>query len=122
MLVKTGWMAADDSRAALREADAAARTRVTALTAQLAGIVETASASSGDDEHDPEGQTIAFDRAQVQALLDAARHEVAEVEAALGRIEAGTYGACERCGAVIAAERLQARPVARTCVRCASRR
>ncbi|GLZ44942.1 DnaK suppressor protein [Actinomycetospora sp. NBRC 106375] len=96
--------------------------RIAALEAQLAEIVETASASSGDDEHDPEGQTIAYDRAQVAALLAAARHDLAEVDAARARVDAGTYGACERCGRPIAAERLEARPAARTCVRCADRR
>jgi DnaK suppressor protein len=101
-------------------ADARAETvaRVAALEAQLAGIVETASASSGDDEHDPEGQTIAFDRAQVAALLAAARHDLAEITAAQARVAAGTYGTCERCGRPIAPERLEARPAARTCVTC----
>lgn len=76
-----------------------AEARVAALEAQLAGIVDTASASSGDDEHDPEGQTIAFDRAQVDALRAAARHDLAEIDAARGRLAAGTYGICEGAGA-----------------------
>jgi len=103
---------------ALEAAESDARARVAALTAQLAGIVETASASSGDDEHDPEGQTIAYDRAQVAALLAAARHDLAEIAAARARVAAGTYGVCERCGRPIAPERLEARPTARTCVAC----
>jgi DnaK suppressor protein len=102
----------------LDEARAEAAARVEALSAQLAGIVETASASSSDDEHDPEGQTIAYDRAQVAALLAAARHDLAEIAAARGRVAAGTYGVCERCGRPIAPERLEARPAARTCVTC----
>ena len=102
----------------LDEAETDARARVAALTAQLAGIVETASASSGDDEHDPEGQTVAYDRAQAQALLVRARADLAEVDAAFERLDAGTYGVCERCGRPIAPERLEARPAARTCVTC----
>jgi DnaK suppressor protein len=102
----------------LTAAEGEARARVAALSAQLTGIVETASASSGDDEHDPEGQTIAFDRAQVAALLAAARHDLAEIEAARGRVAAGTYGVCARCGRPVAPERLEARPAARTCVTC----
>ena len=102
----------------LDEAHAEAVARVEALNAQLAGIVETASASSGDDEHDPEGQTIAYDRAQVAALLAAARHDLAEIEAARERVATGTYGVCERCGRPIAPERLEARPAARTCIAC----
>lgn len=102
----------------LDEARAEAVARVEALAAQLAGIVETASASSGDDEHDPEGQTVAYDRAQVAALLAAARHDLAEIDAARARVTAGTYGVCERCGRPVAPERLEARPAARTCVTC----
>lgn len=107
--------------APLEQARADAEARVASLEAQLAGIVETASASSGDDEHDPEGQTIAYDRAQVAALLAAARHDLAEIAAARARLDAGTYGVCARCGRPIAPERLEARPAARTCVACADR-
>ena len=102
----------------LDDAEHDARSRADALSAQLAGIVETASASSGDDEHDPEGQTIAYDRAQVAALLAAARRDLDEIAAARKRVAAGTYGVCERCGRPIAPERLEARPAARTCVTC----
>jgi RNA polymerase-binding transcription factor DksA len=42
-----------------------------------------------------------------------------EIEAALARIDAGTYGSCVRCGAAIPAERLRMRPFAGTCVTCA---
>jgi len=102
----------------LDDAEHDARSRVEALSAQLAGIVETASASSGDDEHDPEGQTIAYDRAQVAALLAAARRDLDEIAAARKRVATGAYGVCERCGRPIAPERLEARPAARTCVTC----
>ena len=93
------------------------RARITALEAQIANIVETASSSSGDDEHDPEGQTIAYDRAQAQALLARARTDLAEIDAAFTRLGAGTYGICEVCGHPIPGERLEARPAARRCVR-----
>ena len=99
---------------ALREETAG---RIEALASQLAAIVDTASASSGDDEHDPEGQTIAYERAQAQALLNAARHDLDEIDAALGRVADDTYGHCERCGEPIAPERLEARPAARRCIR-----
>ena len=89
----------------------------------LAGYLEalfTASrGSNADDEHDPEGATIGFERAQLTALLAAARERVAEVDAALRRVDAGTYGVCERCGQPIAAARLDARPFARYCMACA---
>ncbi len=46
---------------------------------------------------------------------------VAEADAALARVGAGRYGIGERCGEPIAAARLEARPIARTCNDCASR-
>ncbi|GAA0241546.1 TraR/DksA family transcriptional regulator [Cryptosporangium japonicum] len=44
---------------------------------------------------------------------------VEEIDAALERVEAGTYGRCVRCGAAIAGERLEVRPHAAACVSCA---
>lgn len=43
---------------------------------------------------------------------------IAEIDAALVRIEAGTYGSCERCGGAIPEERLELRPFAGRCVAC----
>jgi DnaK suppressor protein len=93
--------------------------QVRALAADLRGIVEAADLTATDDEHDPEGATIAFERAQSAALLDQARARLAAVGAALERLDAGTYGRCTRCGAAIGADRLAARPAAATCIRCA---
>ena len=76
--------------------------------------------SNADDEHDPEGATIGFERAQLSALLEQSRARLVELDRALERVAAGTYGACEACGQPIAAGRLEARPTARTCVACAT--
>jgi RNA polymerase-binding transcription factor DksA len=43
---------------------------------------------------------------------------IEEIDAALARIDAGTYGSCDRCGAAIPEERLELRPFAGRCVRC----
>jgi RNA polymerase-binding transcription factor DksA len=75
--------------------------------------------SNADDEHDPEGATIGFERAQLSALLDAARRRLTDAEQALERVVAGGYGRCESCGQPIGDERLAARPSARTCIGCA---
>ena len=45
-----------------------------------------------------------------------------EIDAALARIEAGTYGACTKCGSQIPEERLELRPFASRCVACLSAR
>ncbi len=99
---------------------AATLAQIAALTQEFDGVVAASRSSNADDEHDPEGATIAFERQQVAALLEAARRRLADVEAALGRRAAGGYGVCEVCGGSIPAERLAARPSARTCVSCAS--
>ena len=72
--------------------------------------------ANSDDEHDPEGQTIAYERSQTGALVRQAEHHLLEIDAALARLAAGTYGICEVCGEPIAPGRLEARPTARTCV------
>jgi RNA polymerase-binding protein DksA len=99
------------------------RRSATALLATLVhdftGIVDASADSNADDEHDPEGSTIAFERSQVGALIEQTQRRLAEIDAAVARVEDGTYGRCEACGEPIADERLEARPVARTCVRCA---
>jgi DnaK suppressor protein len=92
-----------------------------ALRADLAGMVAASAGANADDEHDPEGATIAFERAQTAALLDRTEARIAGLDRALDRLAAGTYGVCERCGRPIGAERLAARPDALTCIRCASR-
>jgi RNA polymerase-binding transcription factor DksA len=91
------------------------------LTRDWEGIVESSSQIGVDDEHDPEGATIAFERSQVESLLSQARRHLADLERAVERLDEGTYGTCERCGGPIAPERLVARPAARTCITCAAR-
>ena len=93
--------------------------RVAALEREFAGLAEAASAAGTDDEHDPEGATLAFERQHAAALLEAAREQVAAIDDALRRLAEGRYGVCDRCGQPIGAERLAARPAAVTCVRCA---
>jgi RNA polymerase-binding transcription factor DksA len=107
------------ARARLTAALDEAIAQVAVLTADLEGIFDASASVATDDEHDPEGVTIAFERAQVAALLTAARERVAEVERALERVDLGSYGACERCGSPIDPARLEVRPFARTCVACA---
>jgi DnaK suppressor protein len=82
-------------------------------------IVDASTDSNGDDEHDPEGSTIAFERSQQKALILQAEEHLAEIADALARVEQGRYGVCEKCGQPISAARLEARPVARTCIVCA---
>ena len=100
---------------------AATARRLAGLRETFAGVVDASRDSNADDEHDPEGQTIAYERSQTGALIRQAEQHLREIDAALDRVERGDYGRCESCGDAIGSGRLEARPTARTCIACASR-
>ena len=91
------------------------------MTADLVALMAASRDSNADDEHDPEGPTIAYERSQLSTLLDQARRHLEEVEAAVSRVGSGAYGSCGVCGETIAPARLEARPSASTCLRHAGR-
>jgi len=93
--------------------------QIAALTRSFDDIVDAAALTSTDDEHDPEGSTIAFERSQVSSLLRLARGDRARLVEALGRLDEDGYGACTECHGEIGVERLLALPGATRCVRCA---
>lgn len=102
------------------------RTRATELDALLArlGADDEAlradrSAATADDEHDPEGSTLAGEWQRLEALRRSVTEERADVDTALARVDAGVYGICVMCGSMIAPARLDARPMATTCIACA---
>jgi RNA polymerase-binding protein DksA len=111
-----------DPQRALAQERIRVQERIRALEREFADIAESASADGTDDEHDPEGATLAFERQHTAALLDQARAQLIAVDDALRRLADGSYGTCARCGRSIGAERLEARPTATTCVTCASTR
>ncbi len=90
--------------------------RIAAMDEDMAAMFEASRDSNADDEHDPEGQTIAYERSQLSALTAAARAQLQELDAAVKRVAERTYGVCEVCGGPIGDGRLDARPTARTCV------
>lgn len=109
-------------RAALLEERARVVRRLDGLAADFEETVAASRDSNADDEHDPEGHTIAFERSQVTSLSRRLEQHLAEVDAALARLAVGTYGVCQGCGKPIDPARLEARPAARECIACASRR
>ena len=72
------------------------------------------------DEEGGEGGTVSVDRELDLHLSAQARAAIEEIDAALVKIVAGTYGFCENCGQPIPAARLEALPHARLCVTCKS--
>ena len=110
----------DQTRSRLESEREETLDRLAGLTNDYEAVVAASLNSNADDEHDPEGATIAFERSQIGSVVGQVQHHVVEIHAALARLEAGTYGTCEVCGGAIGEGRLEARPVARTCIRCAA--
>lgn len=111
----------DEFRALLRDERQDALSSIAELGGTIESIVSAREGSNSDDEHDPEGTTLAFERSQSDALLRQAEKRLEDIDAALARLDAGTYGRCEVCSEPIVRARLEARPYAATCIRCAEK-
>jgi DnaK suppressor protein len=74
------------------------------------------------DEGFADAGQAAAERASLLTLVRSLRDTLADVEQALARMDAGTYGRCERCGQPIGEERLEALPAARLCMSCKRQR
>ena len=92
---------------------------IESLSARLAAVLEATSDEASDDEHDPEGSTLAVERGQLVAQLQRSRDRLSEIDSAVERVEGGSYGRCETCGVRIDPERLDVLPAARQCIDCA---
>ena len=105
-----------DLRASLEEERAKLRQQLGEL-----GVGENGGGLSYDQNFADSSQVTA-ERGEAEALATSLRDTLSEVEHALGKFEAGTYGICESCGQQIAPARLEAKPAARYCINCASKR
>jgi DnaK suppressor protein len=94
--------------------------QVASLEATVAAIVEASELTSTDDEHDPEGATIAYERAQASALLRQARADRDALVVTQRQLELGRSVVCSVCGRRIGLERVEAMPTTTRCVRCAT--
>lgn len=65
------------------------------------------------------GAPVAAGSGEAACAVDAAR-EIAEIDAAIGRIDAGSFGSCEACGGAIGYQRLRALPEVRFCAACSA--
>ena len=74
------------------------------------------------DNHLADTATETYDRELDYTLEENSGHVLSEIEAALQRIEAGTYGICTNCGKQIPEERLEALPWATLCIDCQRQR
>ena len=82
------------------------------------GSIEDETDDETTDNHIAETATVTLDREIDYTLEENSEHVLAEIEGALKRIEAGTYGVCVNCGKPIAEERLAAIPWATYCIDC----
>ena len=110
-----------EATALLHERRREALARLAGTDAERDAVVAASRESVADDEHDPEGSTIAYERRLLDALTHDQRDRLREIDEALRRVEGGTFGTCTRCHRPIPVDRLRAVPTARTCVGCAGR-
>jgi DnaK suppressor protein len=103
----------DEIQARLEEERASVERQLAEQGASPGGDVEVAV-----DEGFADSAQATMERSQQLALIEKLRDQHEEIVAALGRIPAGTYGRCERCGQQIDEERLEAIPTSRLCVSC----
>jgi RNA polymerase-binding transcription factor DksA len=94
----------------------------TKLLDQLRQIGRAPGAEMDFDEGFADSGQVTAERGEVDALAGKLLANLEEVEEALAKIEAGTYGRCEDCGAEIGEARLEAHPSAKLCIACASKR
>jgi DnaK suppressor protein len=76
----------------------------------------------GVDDNFADLAAATAERSEAYALIERTRQRLSAVEAALAKMDAGTYGICEDCGRPIAEARLEARPLSVRCVECAGKR
>jgi DnaK suppressor protein len=74
------------------------------------------------DSNFADSSQVTAERGEAEALAASLKETLDEVEGALSKIDAGTYGVCESCGKPIGPARLEAKPAARYCMDCASKR
>ena len=74
------------------------------------------------DQNFADSSQVTAERGEVEALAGNLRESLTDVEAAIVKLDDGTFGDCEGCGQPIPPARLEAKPAARLCMECASRR
>lgn len=109
----------EEARAELEDEAGLRRGEIAASEEQLSGLMRDSGDGAGDDQADTGSKNIT--REHELALAGNAREMLYQIERALERLEAGTYGLCESCGNPIGKARMQAFPRATLCVECKQR-
>ena len=104
-----------DLRASLEQEQADLRARLSEM-----GLLSGGELSF--DQNFADSSQVTAERGEVEALAGNLRDSLTDVEAALAKLDNGTFGTCESCGQAIPPARLEAKPAARLCMECASKR
>jgi DnaK suppressor protein len=97
------------------------QTRLSELLNEADLAVKNISETNADNSSDPTDQAVQeLDRNRLLRFKDRERKLIRKIEKALNRIEDGSYGGCEACGAPISEARLKARPMTTFCIDCAT--
>jgi RNA polymerase-binding transcription factor DksA len=78
--------------------------------------------SGANDSGFADSGQVTAERGEIDALVGSLQETLNDIDNALTKIDAGTYGQCEECGKPIGDARLEAMPAARLCIACASAR
>jgi len=92
------------------------------LRAQLAELGFGENGGLDYDQNFADSSQVTAERGEAEALAKSLQETLSEVEHALDKFEAGSYGTCENCGQPISPARFEAKPAARHCINCASKR
>src|SRR5438270_7225467 len=90
--------------------------------AQLAELGFGENGGLDNDQNFDDSSQVTAERGEAEALAKSLQETLSGVEHALSKFEAGSYGTCENCGQPISPARLEAKPAARHCMNCASKR
>ena len=110
------------SEAALADLRAALDEERAQLRHQLADLGFGDDGGLAYDQNFADSSQVTAERGEAEALAKQLKETLTEVEHALAKFEDGKYGVCESCGQPIAPARLEAKPAARLCMDCASKR
>jgi RNA polymerase-binding protein DksA len=109
----------DRFRTALLEERERVAAAIENLHAETPGsLTDDSGEETAYDNHLGDTATVTYDRELGYTLEENSEHVLAEIDAALKRIEDGTYGVCSNCATEIPEERLDARPWATLCIDC----